>query len=93
VWGGQDSIDATYDDVTQLAAECRFRNCSHHSEPGCAVNAAVEEGLIPGDRVDGYAKLQREEERLAAKVDARLRAEHNKKIRSFSRSIRNQPYR
>lgn len=93
VWGAHDSIAATYGDVTELAAECRFRNCSHRAEPGCAVNAAVEEGLISGDRLDGYAKLQREQERLAAKVDARLRAEHNKKIRSFSRSIRNQPYR
>jgi ribosome biogenesis GTPase len=92
VWGGQEGIDATYDDVTQLATECRFRNCSHTAEPGCAVNAAVEVGLIPGERLDGYAKLQREEQRLAAKVDARLRAEHNKKMRNFSRSLKNQPH-
>jgi ribosome biogenesis GTPase / thiamine phosphate phosphatase len=93
LWGAQEGIAATYGDVSELATECRFRNCSHRSEPGCAVNAAVEEGVITGDRVEGYAKLQREEERLAAKLDARLRAEHNKKIRAFSRSIKNQQYR
>ncbi|BEP14993.1 ribosome small subunit-dependent GTPase A [Acidothermaceae bacterium B102] len=93
LWGADESIAATYDDVTELAAQCRFRNCGHGTEPGCAVNAAVDEGLLDGERIDGYAKLQREEERLGAKLDARLRAEHNKKIRSFSRSIRDQPNR
>lgn len=93
LWDAEESIAATYDDVTELAASCRFRNCGHGTEPGCAVNAAVDEGLLAGERIDGYAKLQREEERLAAKRDARLRAEHNKKIRSFSRSIRDQPSR
>ena len=90
LWGAEASIAATYEDVTELAAQCRFRDCSHRSEPGCAVNEAVGEGLLPGDRVDGYAKLQREEERLAAKVDARLRAEHKKKMQAFSRSIKTQ---
>jgi ribosome small subunit-dependent GTPase A len=93
LWDAEASITATYADVAVLAEECRFRDCSHRTEPGCAVNAAVEDGRLSGDRTEGYAKLRREEERLAAKVDARLRAEHNKKIRSFGRSLKNQPNR
>ena len=93
LWAAEEGIAATYGDVTELATECRFRNCAHGCEPGCAVTAAVQEGLLTGNRVEGYAKLQREEERLAAKLDARLRAEHGRKLRTFSRAVRNQPKR
>ena len=93
LFDAEDAISATYTEITELAQQCRFRDCGHGTEPGCAVNAAVLDGRITGDRIDGYAKLQREEERLAAKVDSRVRAERNKRLRAFHRSLKDQPSR
>ena len=90
LWDAEEAIASTFGDVTELAASCRFRDCSHRTEPGCAVNAAVENGQLTGDRIDAFVKLQREEERLAAKVDSRLRAERTRQLRAFHRSLRDQ---
>jgi ribosome biogenesis GTPase / thiamine phosphate phosphatase len=57
---GEDAIDAVFDEITSLAAECRFADCTHSSEPGCAVRGAVEE-----DRLESFHKLQREVNRLS----------------------------
>jgi ribosome biogenesis GTPase len=88
-----EGIEATYTEITSLAEQCRFRDCAHGKEPGCAVTAAVIDGALKGDRIDGYQKLLREQERLDARVDARLRAERSRKNRAFHRSIRDQPHR
>jgi ribosome biogenesis GTPase len=90
LWDAEEAIASTFGDVAALAARCRFRDCTHRTEPGCAVNAAVEHGRLTGDRIDGFVKLRREEERLAAMVDGRLRAERNRQLRAFHRSLRSQ---
>lgn len=90
LWDAEDAIASTFADVAELATECWFRDCGHRTEPGCAVNAAVEDGRLTGDRIDGFVKLAKEEERLAAKVDSRLRAERNRQQRAFHRSLRGQ---
>ncbi len=56
----EDGLDAVFGDVTTLAAQCRYRDCTHHSEPGCAVIHAVDEGTLDPERLDHYRKLQRE---------------------------------
>ena len=56
-----DAVDAAFHDVTGLATGCRFRDCSHQGEPGCAVERAVSEGTLPGERVVGYRKLKAEQ--------------------------------
>jgi ribosome biogenesis GTPase len=53
--GDESLLAASFDDVARLAPQCRFRNCSHRSEPGCAVREAVD-----ADRLDNFHKLQRE---------------------------------
>jgi ribosome small subunit-dependent GTPase A len=93
LWDAEEAIASTFGDVAELAGQCRFRDCSHRTEPGCAVNAAVEDGRLTGDRIDGFVKLQREEQRLAAKLDGRLRAERNRQLRAFHRSLRDQQSR
>jgi len=65
LWDGADGIAATYDEVAALAPECRFRDCRHEDEPGCAVRAAAEAGAIDGDRLAAFEKLRKEEEALA----------------------------
>jgi ribosome biogenesis GTPase len=53
-------VDFIFADINELAEECRFRDCRHQDEPGCAVKAAVEEGKLDGGRLESYHRLQRE---------------------------------
>ena len=62
LWDGSDAIAATYDEVAALAPACRFRDCRHEAEPGCAVRAAAEGGAIEADRLAAFGKLRQEEE-------------------------------
>lgn len=60
VTASTDALAATFEDIETLSTQCRFGNCRHETEPGCAIKAAVDAGEIPADRVAAYAKLQRE---------------------------------
>ncbi len=62
-------LDATFSDVAALSRECRFRDCRHEREPGCAVRAAVANGALPADRLRSYHKLRRELHHAALKED------------------------
>lgn len=88
-----EGIDTTYADVGQLAADCRFRDCGHRTEPGCAVLAAVESGVLDLARLAGWRKLQVEAHRQALRSDARARAAENARLRAAHRSYRAQPNR
>jgi ribosome biogenesis GTPase len=72
-------IDEAFADVEELAGACRFNDCSHGSEPGCAVNAALVSGELAQDRYDSWRKLQRELRAIAVRADARLRREEKRK--------------
>ncbi|MBD0293418.1 MAG: ribosome small subunit-dependent GTPase A [Jiangellaceae bacterium] len=72
---GDDAISAAFPDVERLAEHCRFRDCAHLSEPGCAVLAAVEDGELDERRLTSWRKLGREAAFQARRADARLRAE------------------
>jgi len=63
LWAAGDEVDATFGDVAALASSCRFRDCAHQGEPGCAVRRAVEDGDLAEDRVAHFHKLQREQAR------------------------------
>jgi ribosome biogenesis GTPase len=81
-----DAVDAAYADIEPFAADCRFRDCRHESEPGCAVRAAVETGKLPPERLDGYLKLRHEAE---AHEFRRSTHEFRAHERRFSRLVRN----
>jgi ribosome biogenesis GTPase / thiamine phosphate phosphatase len=70
---GLDGLAEVFADVDELALDCRFTDCAHDSEPGCAVRAAVDDGDLPQRRLDSWRKLQREAAYQARRVDARLR--------------------
>jgi ribosome biogenesis GTPase len=70
---GEGGLETTFSDVEELAAECRFGDCSHVHEPGCAVLAAVESGALALDRLQSWRKLQRELLAMAMRHDALLR--------------------
>ncbi|MFD5733164.1 ribosome small subunit-dependent GTPase A [Streptomyces sioyaensis] len=75
MWDAHTGLARTFSDVEELAEECRFHDCAHRGEPGCAVQEAVDSGELPVRRLESYRKLQRENQRIVAKTDARLRAE------------------
>ncbi|MEV0452044.1 ribosome small subunit-dependent GTPase A [Streptomyces sp. NPDC050600] len=75
LWDAEAGVGQVFSEIEELAADCRFPDCAHETEPGCAVAAAIEDGTLPERRLDSYRKLIRENQRLAAKTDARLRTE------------------
>ena len=88
-----EGIDTAYADVTELAARCRFRDCAHRTEPGCAVAAAIDDGRLDPARYTAWRKLQAEAHRQALRSDARARAEEHARVRALHRSYRSQPNR
>jgi ribosome biogenesis GTPase len=82
------ALDATFADVEELAADCRFGDCTHTHEPECAVLAAVESGELPGERLHSWRKLQRELRAIALRHDARLRKEEARKWKLRAREGR-----
>jgi ribosome biogenesis GTPase len=88
LWADESALDETFADVAELAGHCRFSDCAHGQEPGCAVRAALGDGSLPQIRWESYTKLQRELRSLALKQDVRLRSEARKERRRFARSQR-----
>jgi ribosome biogenesis GTPase len=78
---GEEPLDGVFAEVEELAARCRFADCAHTVEPGCAVLAAVEAGDLPERRLASYRKLRREAEYQASRTDARVRAERARRWR------------
>jgi ribosome biogenesis GTPase / thiamine phosphate phosphatase len=72
LWEGDSSLSQSFQDVESLAEECRFRDCTHKKEPGCAVQAAIDSGELDVSRYNSYVKLQREMAFFARKEDQRL---------------------
>lgn len=60
LWAGDDALESTFEDIDALAAGCRFTDCGHEGEPGCAVDAAVDDGRLAPERLESYRKLERE---------------------------------
>ncbi|MFF7359319.1 ribosome small subunit-dependent GTPase A [Streptomyces sp. NPDC008125] len=75
LWDAEEGVGQVFSEIEELAGRCRFHDCAHLSEPGCAVNAAIEDGSLSVRRLDSYRKLLRENQRIVAKTDARVRTE------------------
>ena len=79
--------DEAFDDVAALAPGCRFSDCRHEGEPGCAVEAAVAEGRVPEERLLAYRKLRREAEAIRAQQDERARAARKANEKERTRAL------
>ncbi len=75
MWDTEEGLGQTFTDVVAFTESCRFSDCGHDTEPGCAVTAALADGSLSHRRWDSYRKLLREQTWLAGRYDARLRAE------------------
>ena len=88
LWEGEDALAAVFDDIEELGRRCRFNDCAHRSEPGCAIKPALADGTLDAGRFESYRKLQRELKSIAARNDARLRIEERRQWRNISRAAR-----
>jgi len=84
LWTGEEGLESLFEDVDRVARDCRFNDCEHRSEPGCAIKAAIERGELDAARLESYRKLQRELRAVAARSDARVRAEDRRKWKQIS---------
>ena len=87
LWDSREGIDAAFPDVAEPAADCRFRDCTHTNEPGCAVQAAVAAGTLSPERVESYVRLvtenaeQQERNEVAARMRGRGKPHPHRKRR------------
>jgi ribosome biogenesis GTPase / thiamine phosphate phosphatase len=88
LWAGEEVLDTTFGEISELAADCRFADCSHEHEPGCEVRRALGDGTLSQERFMSYRKLQRELRALEIRKDNRLRSEARKERARFARSQR-----
>jgi ribosome biogenesis GTPase len=87
VAGAGDGIDSAFADIAALAAGCRFSDCAHESEPGCAVRAALADGTLVRERFESHRKLEREAAYVARSSDPLLRAEERRKWRAIHTAV------
>lgn len=78
LFDAESGVGQVFSEIAELAERCRFHDCAHEAEPGCAVLAAVASGELGERRLESYRKLIRENQRIVAKTDARVRAELRK---------------
>ena len=83
LWEGEEGLA-----IRKLAASCRFTNCRHETEPGCAVLNALKNGILIEERLHGFRKLKREVVQFEAKHDVRLQAEQKRKSKQLTKGLR-----
>jgi len=88
LWHMEDGIGNAFDDIEQLATGCRYRDCSHKSEPGCAVRRATDTGLLDHGRLQNFFKLQAEQTFLDSKVDVQAALAAKARARTLCKSVR-----
>jgi ribosome biogenesis GTPase len=86
IWEGD--VDGAFSDVAELASTCRFNDCAHDTEPGCAVQEALASGALDPARYASYRKLQRELRAIEIRSSARLRSEEKRRWRARARESR-----
>ncbi len=88
LWNASAGLDTTFADIADLALNCRFRDCAHAEEPGCAVLEAVEERALAAERLGSYRSLQQELRYLSTRQDAGARHEDRRRIAAIHRAAR-----
>jgi ribosome biogenesis GTPase / thiamine phosphate phosphatase len=91
MWGEEASLEQSFSDVDELVGQCRFADCGHETEPGCAVTEAIANGTLSTERFESYSRLLREMRFQALKHDKRARAEQRRQWRTLSKEMRSRP--
>jgi len=88
LWDAAEGVSQTFADIDALAAECRFGDCTHENEPGCAVRAALSAGTLDEARFENRRKLLREQEFLRRKIDPAARQAEKRRIKHLMKEVR-----
>lgn len=88
MWDSADGIDQAFSDVAAFAEDCRFRDCRHDGEPGCAVEAAVASGELPARRLQSYRELQAEVRHVGVELDMRARLDRKREDKLLAKTIK-----
>jgi len=91
LWAGQDSVDEVFAGIAELARQCRYHDCAHTGEPGCAVAAAVESGELEPARWESYRKLMAEARYHERTVDQHAALETKRKWKVIHKAMRHHP--
>jgi ribosome biogenesis GTPase len=91
LWASEESLNDTFEDISAFAQRCRFADCTHDEEPGCAVREALEASCLDPSRWQSYQKLQRELRHQFLQQDAHARKEETRRWKAISKSFRHHP--
>lgn len=88
LWQSDEGISESFADIEEFSSSCRFRDCSHNNEPGCAIRAAINEGALDENRFSSYKKLQKELAYIDRKVDKKAQADEKRHWKNINKEIR-----
>ncbi|QUW23466.1 ribosome small subunit-dependent GTPase A [Sporosarcina sp. Marseille-Q4063] len=91
LWDNNESLDSGFQDINDLANNCKFIDCQHNNEPGCAIQNALSTGELAEDRYSSYLKLQKELAFLDRKLDRAAQATERNKWKKITKSMRKHP--
>ena len=93
LWNNEEGAEHAFEDIATLAQSCKFRDCAHHGEPGCAIAAAINHGLLQAERLENYRKLLAELRFQERKMDPQVARQDKEKWKKIHKALRNRPYR
>lgn len=88
LWADESALDHSFEDIAQLAEVCRYEDCEHETEPGCAVLAAAASGELSAERLESFRGLQKELRYLRVRQDASAQHAQKQKWRAIHREMR-----
>jgi ribosome biogenesis GTPase len=89
LWASEEALESAFPEVAELAVNCRFRDCRHRGEPGCAVTDAIRAGKLVTERLYSFEKLRREVERTAGEHDIAARLKRKRENKNLHKAMRN----
>ncbi|HSR49522.1 MAG TPA: ribosome small subunit-dependent GTPase A [Acidobacteriota bacterium] len=88
LWDSREGLNETFEDILELARECRFRDCAHDQEPGCAVRQSLRRGEIDVQRLESYRRLLREQRYQATRQDESLKLKEKQRVKKLHKKYR-----
>jgi ribosome biogenesis GTPase len=88
LWEAEEGLEEAFEDIVELETQCRFSDCAHDTEPGCAIQAALADGTLSRERWESFRKLERELEHLERRLDKRAQSEARRRWRAISLEAR-----